>query len=301
MDQSQIRVSLNEYILKDIDEVSGDHAKKEFRTGSDASVIELSWHGTPCVGKELHPIFFQGDLDRNGKQRIVEKFCREIDILSKMKHPNIVQFMGLYYRKSTVPIMVMEKMECSLTELINKTQKGSIPLHKIVKMLSDVARGLIYLHVIRNVVHRDLSSNNILIAPFHYCAKIADLGSARILDVPGGWRRTQQLTLQPGTQDFMPPEALEYPPRYGLSVDIFSFGCAIIHLVSHQWPTPSGKTSGREIVSEWNRRRMHFSDFSSSHPLFSLARHCLEDDADNRPSSKEVLLTLETAAKRDDR
>jgi len=299
MNHRQIRAILNElepYVLEDIEEVSGDHVKRDYRAGSEANVVELNWHGTRCVGKELHSVFFQRDFEPDGQQKIAEKFCKEINLLSKMKHPNIVQFMGLCYRSnSPAPTMVMEKMECSLTELINTTKKGSIPWHKIVSILSDVAKGLVYLHIVRRVAHRDLSSNNILIAP--YSAKIADFGSARILDGPAGSWSTYQLTLQPGTQDFMPPEALQNPPHYDFSVDVFSFGCIIIHLVAHQWPTPYGKTFGTQIISEWDRREMYITDLKNSNPLLSLVQNSLQDNSAKRPNSKEVLLYLEAVTK----
>jgi len=73
------------------------------------------------------------------------------------------------------------------------------------------------------------------------------------LDRPGGWVSHAKLTKQPGTLDFMPPEALEDPPKYTVSVDAFSFGCVTIHLCTHKWPTPIGKTAQGKVISELER------------------------------------------------
>ena len=212
-----------------------------------------------------------------------------------------LQFLGLYYQNlqrsgvSKRPIMVMEKMDYSLTEYLKTHPKGCIPQEKVTSILSDVARGLTYLHVVQEIAHRDLSSNNILVSESLSSTKIADFGSARILDSQSQAKWIVELTAQPGTQDFMPPEALEDPPRYGLSVDVFSFGCVIIHLTTHKWPKPSGKSVNYNsiILSEWDRRFKLISEMGIYSFLKPVVKQCLEDHDYLRPSSKEVLSSLE--------
>ena len=296
------------YTLKNIEEIAVNESNR-FRCGSDAEVVELNWNGTRCVGKKLHPVFFQEDSDPNGIQCLVKKFCKEIKLLSEMKHPNIVQFLGLYYQNiispqrsgvAKKPILVMEKMDYSLTEFLKVHPKGGcIPQEKVISILSDVARGLIYLHVVQEIAHRDLSSNNILVTESLSSAKIADFGSARILDTQSQAKWIVELTAQPGTQDFMPPEALEDPPRYGLSVDVFSFGCVIIHLTTHKWPKPSGKSVNYNtiILSEWDRRFKLISEMGIYSFLKPVVKQCLEDHDYLRPSSKEILSSLEDISK----
>ena len=287
---------LTRHVLKNIQEID---VKEPMRHGSDAEIIELNWNGTRCVGKKLHPIFFQEDADPDGVKCLEAKFCKEIKLLSEMKHPNIVQFLGLYYPpdRSTAmtnrPIMVMEKMDYSLTEYLKTHRKDSLSQEKVVNILSDVARGLIYLHVVQGVAHRDLSSNNILVTDTLKNAKIADFGSARIMDSQSQAKWRGQLTAQPGTQDFMPPEALEDPPRYDLSVDVFSFGCVIIHLTTRTWPKPSGQTFYNRIVSEWKRREKLILEMGIYDHLKSIVKECLKDQAHLRPSSKKLLSLLE--------
>ena len=227
--------------LKDVREIPKDETEKaysDFKQGTYGKVIDLDWGGTLCVGKVLHSIFFAPHTDCAGVRELLSKFFKEIKLLSELKHPSIVQFLGLYYRKdSSLPVLVMEKMEYSLTEYLSILKKGSIREAKALSILLDVSKGLVYLHEEIGFAHRDLSSNNILLNA-DMGAKIADFGSARILDKPGGWNLYARLTTQPGAVDFMPPESLLEMPDYDVSVDVFSFGCVVIHVCTHTWPTP---------------------------------------------------------------
>ena len=78
----------------------------------------------------------------------------------------------------------MEKMGCDLDQYLITHKKGSIPDDRILGILLDVSKGLVYLHEEMKVAHRDLSSKNILLTT-KLNAKIADFGSARVLDRPG--------------------------------------------------------------------------------------------------------------------
>ena len=142
--------------------------------------------------------------------------------MTEMRHPNIVQFLGLCFLEgSALPVLVMEKLDSSLDDLL-ETSPG-LPLALKQSLLTDVARGLLYLHT-RNppVVHRDLSARNVLLTT-SLVAKISDLGNARIVNLqPGQLART--LTRVPGTHVYMPPESFDQHSRYGPRLDIFSFG-----------------------------------------------------------------------------
>ena len=286
---------LKPYVLEDVEERKDID---DFRRGSHvchAFVIDLDLKGTECIGKLLHPIFFEAGNTGSGMQEIFEKFFKEIKRLSKMSHPNIVEFLGIYYKEDPslsmeLPVLVMEKMECSLTQYLSIHEKGSIPEEKALNILLDVSKGLVYLHEEMKVAHRDLSSNNILLAA-DLRAKIADLGSSRVLDRPGGWDSHAQLTAQPGTHDFLPPEVFLDPPKYTVSVDVFSFGCVIIHLHTHKWPEPIPVPKG-EYISEVIRREKYISEMSDT-DLLSIVMQCLEESSTNRPASADVMSLLQ--------
>ena len=298
----RFRAELDLYTLANVSEVNRNTLEKHdsdverFRRGSDAEVIDLDWRGTKCVGKVLHSVFFDVGTEPTVMQRMLEKFFREIKLLKEMRHSNIVRFLGIFYKQdSSLPVLVMEKMECSLTQYLSTHKIGSIPEDQTLNILLDVSKGLVYLHEEMKVAHRDLSSNNILLAA-DLSAKIADLGSARALDRPGGWNSLAKLTVQPGVQDFMPPEALEDPPKYTVSVDMFSFGCVAVHLHTHRWPSPVGKSFEGKLLTEIERRQKYILEMGDAY-LLPMVMHCLEESSTKRPTSKDVLCLLEKKSK----
>ena len=142
--------------------------------------------------------------------------------MAEMRHPHIVQFLGLCFLEgSALPVLVMERLDNSLDNLLETSP--SLPLALKESLLTDVARGLLYLHT-RNlpVVHRDLSARNVLLTS-SLVAKISDLGNARIVNLQPG-QLAMTLTRVPGAQVYMPPESFDQHSRYGTRLDIFSFG-----------------------------------------------------------------------------
>ena len=145
-----------------------------------------------------------------------------LQMMAELRHPHIVQFLGLCYLEgSMVPVLVMERLNSSLDNLLESYP--SIPLNLKQSLLTDVARGLLYLHtLIPPVVHRDLSARNVLLTS-SLVAKISDLGNARIINLQPT-QLAMTLSSIPGTLSYMPPESLNEPSRYGPRLDIFSFG-----------------------------------------------------------------------------
>ena len=99
-----------------------------------------------------------------------------------MQHPNIVQFLGVYFKENErVPMLVMEFLSMNLTSCIQK--HGILPEEINYSVFYDVAQGLYCLHTQSPpIVHQDLSANNVLLT-YNMDAKISDLGVARILNL----------------------------------------------------------------------------------------------------------------------
>ena len=117
--------------------------------------------------------------------------------------------------------------------------------------------------------------------------------------------RMTPLTMCPGTQAYMPPEALITPPRYSNKLDCFSHGVLTIQIITRQFPNPGdahkyvqipGYSSGRVLVQfpERERRKKDIDLVSPNHPLLPLALHCLKDDDTERPSADELCGRLAT-------
>ena len=204
---------------------------RELGRGSYASVLELEYMGLKCAGKMIHELLLeQGDASYS-----VRRFEEECCLLSQIHHPNIVQFLGVCFQQRVrVPILVMEFLPTNLTSCIE--QYGVLPKEISYSILHDVALGLCYLHSqTPPVIHRDLSSNNILLTP-NMIAKISDLGVAKILNLTS--LQVSHMTQTPGTPAYMPPEVMVANPKYDTSVDKFSYGIMMIHMFSGKWPEP---------------------------------------------------------------
>lgn len=268
--------------------------------GSYGEVEELCWNGTKCAGKCLHDTL----LDRHTSSIFASKFVSECRLIAKIRHPNVVQFLGLCffpdYRNQQRLYLVMEKLHDNLSNLLES--KPNIQLSVKCSILLDVSRGLVHLHSNEPpIVHRDLSSRNILLTASMQ-AKIADLGTARMISTQKNAERMQH-TPTPGTPLFMPPEANTASPKYDSKLDIFSFGQVMLHTLTQVFPyellpptheTPSGKIRGR---SEVERREKYMellhSQLKKDHQLSRLTASCFENAPRRRPTAKEVMTILE--------
>ena len=190
-----------------------------------------------------------------------------------------------YPIKGNLPVIIMEKMECSLRKFVENTM-GIIQWDKKLSILNDVCCGLQYLHT-RNppIIHQDLTPNNILLC-CHQRAKIADFGVATTLQ-----KTDTKLTKAPGTVDFMPPECVAENPVYGLPLDIFSFGGIILYICVQQWPSPTSYIAGD--VTELERRQKHLDEMIGPYENFKpLVIRCLDDNPKNRPLVGEALIKI---------
>ena len=157
-----------------------------------------------------------------GVHNVVQKYLRECQLMSELRHPNITQFLGICFLPGNrLPLLVMERLETSLDDVTENMP--NLPLCLKCSFLEDITCGLLYLHGRQPpVIHRDLTARNVLLTS-SLVAKITDMGNSRIIDMkPGQLVRT--LSKLPGTFVYMPPEALEDKSQYGATLDIFSFG-----------------------------------------------------------------------------
>ena len=280
---------LNDLTLEDV-----IPENKELGRGAYGKVFTVNYLGTRCAAKEIHSLLLDGVAPEE-KKAIEDGFIRECYRSSLIRHPNIVQFMGVYYKEqSDLPIMVMELLDTGLTSFIAKNQ-SKIAVKTKLSILHDVSLGLSYLHGRRPaVIHRDLSSNNVLLTS-HLVAKISDLGMAKMIRADSKQTKSR-LTTAPGTLHFMPPEALEEEdPVYGTPVDVFSFAGITLHLFSEEWPSPGGQkrrdpvTNKLVALSEEQRRQRYLNAMTvEAAVLKEMVMRCLDDDPDQRPPMQEV-------------
>ena len=111
-----------------------------------------------------------------------ERFRQECEILSNLRHPNIIQYLGTHQDHATgLPVLLMELMDESRTRYLEDHQ-GDVYYHMQVDICNDIVLALAFLHN-NNIIHRDLSSNNVLLSglPGNIRAKVTDFGMARLV------------------------------------------------------------------------------------------------------------------------
>ena len=270
--------------------------RDELGRGAYGIVYAVKYCQTICAAKEIHSILVEG-VGQVEMQRTIESFMRECRQCSRLRHPNVIQFLGVYYpptgvggaNRMRLPVMVMEMMADSLTSFVEKHEK--IPVHIKYSIVHDVSLGLCYLHNHEpHIVHRDLSPNNVLLTA-HHVAKISDLGVAKLIKADS--RKT--MTKAPGTVDFMPPECLANSPIYGPPMDVFSFAGIILHTFNQQWPRPTEqvqfdpKTRRKIALLEVERRQQYLDKMiGEAEVLRRLVEECLDDDPAVRPTIATV-------------
>jgi serine/threonine protein kinase len=260
--------------------------------GSYATVYEVIYNGKKCAGKEIHKLL----QEQGSTSYTLRRFEEECRILSRLHHPNIVQFHGVYFRESKgVPILIMEFLPMNLTSCIEK--RGILPEEISYSILHGVALGLCYLHhQDPPIIHRDLSANNVLLT-YDMEAKISDFGVSRMLNLTP--LQINRMTETPGTPAYMPPEVMVANPVYDTTVDEFSFGILMIHIFSGKWPEPQCSPirieGGKMIpVSEAGRRDVFLQIIGYSHPLMELILKCVNNDPQQRVHVDVILKMLET-------
>ena len=273
---------------------------EELGRGAYGRVFTVKHNGIVRAAKKIHSILIENVSDEE-KQGITDDFIRECLCCSSIRHPNVVEFVGVYYPAADLgfPVMVMELMNSSLTSFL-KNNKSRIIFRKKISILHDVSTGLSYLHTRKpKILHRDLSSNNVMLTS-ELVAKIGDLGVAKVVRADNKQTKSK-LTLAPGTLHFMPPEALEEDnPVYDTPIDVFSFGGIALHVFSEEWPTPSSSkmrdptTKKLVALSEAERRQKYLDRMTGEAVrLRKIVEQCLDDEPDERPSIQEVSTIIE--------
>ena len=273
---------------------------RELGKGAYGVVEEVEIPGAVCASKRIHESLLQS-VDRKDFDYITSKYVSECKIMSALRHPHIVQFMGVCYLPGSpgrLPSLIMERMETNLHSLLESGTGLTVSLKR--SLLLDVARGLHYLHSrLPPITHRDLTATNVLLNS-SLVAKIADLGVARIIDLDQ--LKAKILTTAPGNVIYMPPEALTKVPVYDTSLDIFSFGNIALFTLTQKFPEVDGATVTDPVtekvtgLSEIDRRKSGFEIlnrlFNTRKAYIELTSDCLQNVTKNRPSAKDLVERL---------
>lgn len=248
-------IAREEVIIKD----------EKLGNGAWGCVNVAEFRGLRVAAKSLHSVIIS-DFSRS-------LFYREMFIASRIRHPNLVQFIGAIEDGS--PIIITELMPTSLRKQLESSRLSD---SQIISIANDTALALNYLHLTRPVpiIHRDLSSPNILLEPSRqnsWKAKISDFGSANFAS------QIHPQSTHPGNPAYSAPEAC-YPGQHSIKMDTYSFGVVLMEMCIHEPPS---------LDSADKERQMTIVDWPE---MFSLISHCACQSIANRLTMQQILNEL---------
>ncbi|KAK6946478.1 Serine-threonine/tyrosine-protein kinase, catalytic domain [Dillenia turbinata] len=214
------------------------------------------------------------------------EFAQEVFILRKVRHKNVVQFMGACTKPPSLCIVTEFMSGGSVYDYLHK-QRGAFKLPSLLRVAIDVSKGMNYLHQ-NNIIHRDLKTANLLMDE-NEVVKVADFGVARVKSQSG------VMTAETGTYRWMAPEVIEHKP-YDHKADVFSFGVVLWELLTGKLPyeylTPLQAAVG--VVQKGLRPTIP----KHTHPkLAELLERCWMQDPNLRPDFSEIIEILKHIAK----
>lgn len=233
-------------------------------------------------------------LESSAEQRV--RFLREAQVLSKMSHPGIVQFLH-YGVSQNRPYLVMEL--CSgrtLRSLLNEMDK--LPWERAIALVIQVAEALRYAHNL-GVVHRDLTPQNIFVENVDGFerAKLIDFGLAT--PALSGAETLTQTGAVVGSVRYMSPEQSK-GRRAGDKSDVYSLGCIFYEMLTGLPPFDADTAIGLLFKHEHEARpHLNAESIADQIPremLDAVIAWCMSKSASERPSDQELLAVLRLVA-----
>ena len=229
--------------------------------GGWGEVRVARFHGLEVAAKVLHETIIS--------EYNVSLFSREMNIASKIRHPNLLQFIGATTEGN--PMILTELMPTSLRK---ELETGGLAYPAILSISLDVACALNYLHLFKPhpILHRDVSSANVLLQTTGgvWRAKVSDYGSANLEPLIGR-------TTNPGNPVYSAPEAGN-PREHSPSMDVFSYGVLLLEMITRRIPLPEERVGLIDGI-----RRVSFK---------SLVERCLIVEYRHRPTMNDIITEL---------
>ncbi|XP_045827595.1 dual specificity protein kinase shkB-like isoform X2 [Trifolium pratense] len=210
---------------------------------SDCLDYEILWEdltireqiGQGCCGTVYHALWYGSDVavkvfsKQEYSDDLIQSFRQEVSVMKRLRHPNILLFMGAVTSPQRLCIVTEFLPRGSLCRLLHRNT-SKLDWRRRVHMALDIARGVNYLHHYNPpIIHRDLKSSNLLVDK-NWTVKVGDFGLSRL-------KHETYLTTKTGrgTPQWMAPEVLRNEPSDEKS-DVYSFGVILWELATEKIP-----------------------------------------------------------------
>jgi len=237
-------------------------------TGAWGYVVEGTFRGQPVAVKCLH------DMIRTPEY--IEMFRKEIGIMAHIRHPNLVLLIAAVIDAENDPLIVTELLDISLRKAY---EKNLLQHHCKLNIFRDIASALNYLHLHHRgeIIHRDVSSGNVLLEAKpnnQWKAKLSDFGSAKLA--------IEAKTTGPGAPVYAAPEVRrETGIRQTAKLDVYSYGILLCEVILGQFPIEEKLPSMMQVIQS----RWAF--------MYGLIVSCVQVHPDKRPAMSFVLTELD--------
>ncbi|XP_042060629.1 probable serine/threonine-protein kinase SIS8 isoform X2 [Salvia splendens] len=263
-------------VLNGVAEILWEDLQIGERIGSYGEVYRAEWNGTEVAVKRFMKQDISGDA--------LAQFKCEIEIMLRLRHPNVVLFMGAVTRPPHMSILTEFLPRGSLYKLLHRPGI-QIDEKRRIKMAFDVAKGMNYLHTSHPIiVHRDLKTPNLLVDT-NWVVKVCDFGMSRL-------QHNTFLSSKSaaGTAEWMAPEVLRNEPSNEKS-DVYSFGVILWELATLR--VPWTEMNSMQVVGAVGFQGRHLDIPPTVDPLvFEIISDCWNRNPQARPSFAQIITGL---------
>ncbi|KAL5752742.1 hypothetical protein ACOSP7_022935 [Xanthoceras sorbifolium] len=215
------------------------------------------------------------------------KFQREVNLLARMKHENILRLVGASVEPAMIILTELVRGE-TLQKFLWNSRPGRLDMKVSLSLGLGISRAMEYLHA-NGIIHRDLKPSNILLTEDTMEIKLADFGLAReeIMD---------EMTCEAGTYRWMAPELFSRDPipngvkkHYDHKVDVYSFAIVMWELVTNKIPF-KGRDNITIAYAAAKNERPSLENLPED--IVALLQSCWAEDPKVRPEFSEITVTL---------
>ncbi|KAK4765749.1 hypothetical protein SAY86_026839 [Trapa natans] len=221
--------------------------------------------------------------DEETRASLQQQFKSEVALLSRLLHPNIVQFIAACKKPPVYCIITEYMSQGNLRMYLNKKEPYSLSIETILRLALDISRGMEYLHS-QGVIHRDLKSNNLLLND-EMRVKVADFGTSCLET------QCRESKGNKGTYRWMAPEMIKEKP-YTRKVDVYSFGIVLWELTTALLPF-QGMTPVQAAFAVAEKDERPPLPASCQPALAHLIKRCWATNPVKRPDFRDIVAALE--------